>query len=154
MTRVFALLMFAVAIAACSDSTTAPTTTTTTTTAVTSTETFIGTLAVAGSAFCPFTVTTAGTANATLASLLVSPGGSPVTTMVVLGVGTSTDTPTTSACTLTNCTLATQATVAPALTAQISGASVPKGQNCVAVLDTTPSTMTVPLDFAIRVVHP
>jgi hypothetical protein len=154
MNRVFALLIFAVAVSACSDSTTTtPTTPTTTTAGVTSTETFIGTLAVAGAKFCPFTVATAGTASVTLASLVTS--GSPVTKVVGLGVGTTTGTETD--CTLSTCTLATefttptQFTAAPALTAQISTA-VPKGANCVAILDT--GNLTVPLDFAIRVVHP
>jgi hypothetical protein len=152
--RILAVLVFAVIGAACGSSSSSVTTPTATTSTAPRTETFVGTLAVNGTKFCPFTVTTAGTATVTLASLLAN--GSPVTTSVGLGVGTTTGTETD--CTLSTCTLATQFTTpsqftaAPALTAQITAAPVTVGQNCVGILDT--GTLTVPLDFAIRVVHP
>jgi len=104
-----------------------------------STESFTGTVSVAGNDFHPFTVATAG---ATL-SVTLTAAGPPATIFTGLGLGAY-DAPT---CTLfSNAYLTTQAGSAP----QLSG-SAGAGSYCVVVYDV--GNQTGPLTYAVTVSH-
>ena len=104
-----------------------------------STESFTGTVSVAGNDFHPFTVATAG---ATL-SVTLTAAGPPATIFTGLGLGAY-DAPT---CTLfSNAYLTTQAGAAP----QLSG-TAGAGSYCVVVYDV--GNQTGPLTYALTVSH-
>lgn len=104
-----------------------------------STESFTGTVSVAGNDFHPFTVATAG---ATL-SVTLTAAGPPATIFTGLGLGAY-DAPT---CTLfSNAYLTTQAGVAP----QLSG-TAGAGSYCVVVYDV--GNQTGPMSYAVTVSH-
>ena len=115
------------------------TATTPTPTTAASTESFSGTVSVAGNDFHPFTV---GTAGATL-SVTLTAAGPPSTIFVGLGLGAY-DAPT---CTLfSNAFLTTQAGGAP----QLSG-TAGAGSYCVVVYDV--GNQTGPITYAVTVSH-
>ena len=119
------------------DSTTAATAPTLT--AAATTESFTGTVSVAGNDFHPFTVATAG---ATL-SVTLTAAGPPTTIFTGLGLGAY-DAPT---CTLfSNAYLTTQAGTAP----QLSG-TAGAGSYCVVVYDV--GNQTGPITYAVTVSH-
>ena len=104
-----------------------------------STDSFTGTVSVAGNDFHPFTVATAG---ATL-SVTLTAAGPPATIFTGLGLGAY-DAPT---CTLfSNAYLTTQAGSAP----QLSG-TAGAGSYCVVVYDV--GNQTGPLTYALTVTH-
>ena len=85
-----ALLVMALAGAACGNSdssVTAPATSTTNPSGLGSTETFVGLLGVQGSSFYSFTVTAAETVSISLASLSANTNGPASTAIVRLGLG-------------------------------------------------------------------
>jgi len=137
-----AALVFATATAmltaSCGDtpSPTAPTETTTT-----SSVTFIGTLDAGGARFYSFTLTTAGTVTALLASV-TSTAGLPVSSALELGVGVPAG---------TGCAASTTQVVTAALLSQVS-TSLPAGTFCLRVADT--GLLAGPVTFAVRFTHP
>ena len=132
----------AIVVSACggnSDSSTTATPSTPTPTTAASTESFSGTVSVAGNDFHPFTVATAG---ATL-SVTLTAAGPPSTIFVGLGLGAY-DAPT---CSLfSNAYLTTQAGAA----AQLSG-TAGAGSYCVVVYDV--GNQTGPITYAVTVSH-
>ena len=119
------------------NSTTSPSAPTPTTAA--STESFSGTVSVAGNDFHPFTV---GTAGANL-SVTLTAAGPPTTIFMGLGLGAY-DAPTCSL--LNNAYLTTQAGAAP----QLSG-TAGAGSYCVVVYDV--GNQTGPISYAVTVTH-
>jgi hypothetical protein len=106
------------------------------------TELFEGPLSVGGSAFYSFTVTATGDADVMLASTTTStsPGTS---TIVVLGLALGT--PVGQDCSITSSLPAAAALQSPLVS------NLTPGVYCVRVYDL--GNMTVPLNFAIRIVH-
>ena len=140
--------LLALVVAGCSNSqsTTSPTTTTTT---ATSESDYTATLAIGGSFNSPpFTVAAAGTAAIDLESVTLTPTGP--ATLIQLGIGLSPTTTDGTGKTVCGSTTSSM-TVASGLTAQLT-ASVTVGSYCVAVYD--PGTLTVPVTFLVRAVHP
>jgi hypothetical protein len=136
-----ALFVAAVAAAGCGGGDSSPATTTTAPSG-NSIETFSGILVPGGSAFYSFSVSTAGTANLTLASLTSSSTPAASTTVVGLGLGNPVG---------TGCSLLTTMNVTPALTAQLTS-PVAVDVYCVQIQDV--GHLTAPLDFTIRISHP
>jgi hypothetical protein len=138
LTATIVLGVFGLLTSACgndSSSTTAPTTTSP------STEVFSGTLAVQGSSFYSFTVVTSGTVSVTLASLVATPPGPALKSVVGLGVGTPLE---------TDCSVTNSVTAAPGLTAQLVSSLTP-AVYCVRIYDL--GNLPVPVNFSIRIVH-
>jgi hypothetical protein len=106
------------------------------------TEIFSGTLAVRGSSFYSFTVGTAGQVSITLASLLTTPPG-PALSTVVLGLGLGTPLG-------TDCSVTNSVTAAPALTAQLISSLTP-ATYCARVFDL--GSLAAPVMFTVRIVH-
>jgi hypothetical protein len=104
-------------------------------------ESFVGTLAVGGSAFYSFTVPQQGTATLTLLSLTI--GGVPSDASVSLGLGN----PSGTTCRTTAATPVT-AGIAP----QVSNPVVPTVY-CVNISDPGPS-LTAAADFAVNITRP
>jgi hypothetical protein len=130
----------AIVVSACGGNSDSSTTAATPTpTAPASTESFSGTVSVAGNDFHPFTVATAGAAL----SVTLTAAGPPATIFVGLGLGAY-DAPT---CTLlNNAYLTTQAGAAP----QLSG-TAGAGSYCVVVYDV--GNQTGPITYAVTVSH-
>jgi hypothetical protein len=122
----------------CSNDVTPPTPAT----AASTTELFSGSLAPRDiPQFYSFTVGQAGTVSITLASLTIGPLA-PATTAAGLGLGIPAG---------EGCRLSMSLNARPALTAQITNMSA-AGISCAAIFD--PGTLTSPVTFAIRIVHP
>jgi hypothetical protein len=138
-TAVTLILLLGALAAGCSKSDTAPTSSTPTTL----TEIIVGTLEVRGSNLYGFNVTTAGTVTVTLASVTAGALGLPTGAAVGVGLGT--------VISETECTVTSSTNLTAALTPQIS-TSMTTGPKCVQVSD--PGTLTDPVNFAIRLVHP
>jgi hypothetical protein len=138
------IVILAVLSAGCGSSSTSPSTTTTTTTTVpalaTTSETFTGTLPVGGSIFYSFTVSQAGTVNATLVS--IGGAGVPSTVLVRLGIGTPGD----AGCTSTNALV-----IKAGSTAQVTASQQP-GLFCVFLADV--GNLFAAADFTLTVDHP
>jgi hypothetical protein len=136
-----ALLLVAMASAACgnnSQSVTAPSATTLTSA---SGETFSGSLLVQGSSFYSFTVTTAGTVSVTLASLVDNTTGPASTAVVRVGVGVPVG---------TGCSISQSVDTAAGLTTQLT-APVNVDTYCVQISDI--GALTAPVQFSIRIVQ-
>ena len=139
MRRLVCGLAVVVASACGGNSNTSTTAATPTPTTSASTESFSGTVSVAGNDFHPFTVATAGAAL----SVTLTAAGPPATIFVGLGLGAY-DAPT---CTLlSNAYLTTQAGAAP----QLSG-TAGAGSYCVVVYDV--GNQTGPITYAVTVSH-
>ena len=137
-TRAAAGLCLALACAGCSKATdTAPSSS-----GAPVTEIIVGTLEIGGVNAYPFNVALSGTVSATLASVTAGTPRIPVAVPLVLGLGTVDG---------INCAITASSTVRAALTAQVS-TSMTTGNRCVQISD--PGTLTGPVDFAVRVVHP
>jgi hypothetical protein len=140
--KTIAMAALAVMASACGggDSTTSATAPTVTT--GTSTVLFEGKLAVGGSAFYSFTVTTAGNADVMLASVTstTSPGSE---SNVVLGLALGT--PLGTDCTITSSLPASAALQSPLVN------NLTPGIYCARVYDI--GNLKVPVNFAIRIVH-
>jgi hypothetical protein len=106
-----------------------------------STVTFIGTLDTGGARFYSFTLTTAGTVTALLASV-TSTTGVPVSSALELGVGIPAG---------TGCEPSATQVVTAALLSQLS-TSLPTGTFCLRVADT--GRLAGPVTFAVRFTHP
>jgi hypothetical protein len=132
-------LVTAMLTVACGDDATP---TSPTTTATTSTVTFIGALEAGGARFYSFTVTTAGTVTALLASVTSTATGLPVSSALELGIGIPAG---------TGCAASTTQVVAPALLSQLS-TSLPTGTFCLRVADT--GSLAGPATFAVRFTYP
>ena len=137
------VLALALIAAACGGS---DSTTSTEPTVVTgpSTELFEGKLQGRGdSMFFSFTVTTAGNVNVTLASVTTTttPGSS---VNLPLGVGLG-------APVATDCSVTTATTTTPALAPQLVGSNFSPNIYCVRIFDV--GNLTVPVNFAVRIVH-
>jgi len=105
------------------------------------TETFAGTLQVAGNSFYSFYVTQAGPVGLTLAAVQ-TPGGAALTTPLGIGVGIPSG---------TSCARSAAQTTPPGLAAQLTVTLNP-GTYCAAVFDAGSLTSTV--NFAMRIRHP
>lgn len=125
-------LLVALLIAGCDKSATEPSSTTTTT-PTRSTESFETTLARGDSMFYSFTVTSAGTVNVTLASVVQQGRAAALSTPLRIGLGT----PEGEGCTVTDAIEA-----APALTSQLS-VTMAAGIHCVLIADTGQISGTV-----------
>ena len=139
-----ALLVTALAGAACGNSdssVTAPATSTTNPSGLGSTETFFGLLAVQGSSVYSFTVTAAETVTISLASLSASTIGPASTAVVRLGLGAPAD---------TDCGVTSSVDTAAGLTAQLT-AMINVGTYCVKILDI--GNLPSPANFTIRIGH-
>ncbi len=106
-------------------------------------ELFPGTLDVNGSVQYGFTVATAGAVSVTLASVTSGALGEPAGKTLTVGIG---DIPSETVCTVT-----TSSTVGAALTTQIT-ATMTIGPHCVQISD--PGTLSGPVKFVVRIVHP
>ena len=147
---IVACLLALVATGCSNSNNTQSTTAPTTTVAAPTTQTdFTGTLTVGATLLSvPFTVAAAGNAAIDLESVTLTLGG-PATT-IQIGIGLAQATPDASGALV--CGAQTkQATVAPALTAQLT-APVAVGSYCAAVYD--PGTLKVPVIFLVRIIHP
>jgi hypothetical protein len=137
-------LALALAATACGGSNNSAATTTPTTVATPTAELFEGKLQSRGdSTFFSFTVNAAGNVNVTLASVTTAttPGSS---TNLTLGVGLGSPL-------ATDCNLTTQTTTGPGLTSQLVGSNFSPAIYCVRVFDV--GNLTVPVNFAVRIVH-
>lgn len=134
-------LVLALASAGCSGTNTTPAATTPTVS--TPTEIFFNTLPVQGVGFYSFTVTQAGTASVTLASVTAVADGSVSTKAMGLGLGA----PNADG---TGCTLSASVNTAPGLTAQLTG-QLAVGMGCVQLSDL--GTLQAPVNFVVRIVH-
>jgi hypothetical protein len=124
-------------MAACGSSPTSPTTTPTTTS---TTQVSTGTLQVLGTdTSVTFGLTAASPVAVTFASLVL-PDGTPVSTAVKVGIGTSNG---------TTCTVTASAVTAAGLTAQVNG-SLPVGTGCVSVTDV--GGLPNPATYAVRII--
>lgn len=103
---------------------------------------FSGTLDVGGARFYSFTVTTAGSITATLASVTSPRTGAALSTPLALGLGVPRG---------TGCSVGEQIVTAAALRAQFQ-ALVGTGIYCLNIADG--GTMSAPASFAIRFTHP
>ena len=140
MMRPLALSLAALAAAACG---TGDTTTPTGPTTVTlTTETFAGSLAVGGSRFYSFSVSSGGTVRVTLASVTSPADGTALGHALEIGLGTPAG---------TGCATSVVGQAAPALVAQLLSSSQP-GVRCVRVSDV--GELTGPVNFAVRFTHP
>lgn len=139
---IFSSLVVAVLTAACHGSSTTPSTTTTTTVPAspTTTETFTGTLPVGGAVSYSFTVSTAGTVNATLVS--IGGSGVPATVLVRLAIGTPSD---------ASCTATTSLVTKSGTTPQVTATESP-GVFCASLADV--GNLFGPAAFTLTVVHP
>jgi hypothetical protein len=134
-------ILVAVLSAGCGGNSTTPTTTTTTVPATpTTTETFTGTLSVGGSVAYPFTVSQAGTVNATLVS--IGGAGVPSTVMVRMAVGTPGD---------TGCSVTTSSVIMAGTTAQVTATEQP-GMFCASLTDV--GNLFAPANFTVTIDHP
>jgi hypothetical protein len=139
-TSVLVLLVAALASTACnknSQSVTAPATSTSSG----STETFSGSLALQGSSFYSFTVTTAETVSVSLATLTPNSLGPASTSVVRLGLGVPSG---------TGCSVNTSVDTAAGLTAQLTAPANPD-VHCVSISDI--GNLTDPMNFMIRIGH-
>ena len=135
---VLALLVAALAGAACgngSQDVTAPSTSTSSG----STQTFSGNLALQGSSFYSFTVTTTETVSISLASLTANSVGPASTSVVRLGLGVPSG---------TGCSVNNSVDTAAGLTAQLT-TSVNPDVYCVNISDI--GNLTDPMNFTIRI---
>ena len=105
------------------------------------TETFAGTLQVAGNSFYSFYVSQAGPVGLTLAAVQ-TPGGAALATPLGIGLGIPSG---------TGCARSTSQTAPPGLAAQLSVTLNP-GTYCAAVFDT--GNLTAAVNFAMRIRHP
>ena len=105
-------------------------------------EVFTGTLDVQGSSFYSFTIAATGDVGITLASLVATAPGPALTNVMGLGVGTPSG---------TECSVTNSVTTAPGLTAQLVN-SLTAGTYCTKIYDL--GTLTGPVNFAVRIVHP
>lgn len=105
------------------------------------TDTFAGTLQVAGNNFYSFYVTQAGPVGLTLAAVQ-TPGGAALATPLGIGVGIPSG---------TGCARSTSQTAAPGLAAQLTVTLNP-GTYCAAVFDT--GNLASAVNFAMRIRHP
>lgn len=141
MSRLLLALLLALEAVACggdSNGVTAPSTTASTPV----TEVFTGPLAPSGSAFYSFTVTTAGVVTVTLASTATVRIGPAVSVPLRIGVGTPSG---------FGCAVSQESVVSPALSAQLTTASLPAGIYCVNVADA--GAMPGDVTFVVRLVH-
>jgi hypothetical protein len=131
----------ALAISACggsNDSTSAQPTVT----AGPQTELFEGKLAVGGSAFYSFTVQATGNTNVMLASVMTSTApGTSTGTPLGLAIGSPLG---------TDCNITTAVVAGPALQSPLVS-NLTAGTYCVRVYDV--GNLTVPVNFAVRIVH-
>ena len=141
--RFFWVAALTLGIAACSSSPTGPTGSGGTPTVATTTELFTGTLVVMGSKGRQFSVFQTGAKTSIMLASLLS-NGSPVpsTTTVKVGIGTWND---------PDCTLTSPTSYSPSLQPAFS-VDLSVGTQCVGINDA--GTLTGPVDFAIRIVHP
>ena len=137
-TTIFFALAFGLLTTGCSGNNTP---TTPTTPALPSTEVFAGTLAVQGSAFYSFTVAATGNVSITLASLVATPPGPALPTVMGLGVGTPLE---------TDCSVTNSVTAAPGLTAPLVNSLTP-ATYCARIYDL--GQLTGPVNFTVRIVH-
>ena len=108
------------------------------------TETFTGTVVVAGSDIHSFVVNVSGTVNVTLTA-----AGPPATIPMGLGVGSPTTSNGSLACSLlTGATTSTPAGTTP----QLSG-TLTAGPYCVAVFDNGSGVQTAPVTYTVTVFH-
>ena len=119
------------------------TSTTPTTTGPTS-ENFEGQLqGPGGSQFFSFTVSSAGDATITLASVTTAATlGTSINTPLGLGLGQPLG---------TDCNLTQQTTTGPGLAPQLTGSNLSPAIYCVKVFDV--GNLTVPVNFAVRITH-
>jgi hypothetical protein len=103
------------------------------------TDTFTGTVQIAGQDFHPFTVTTGGTINATLVS-----AGPPPTITMGLGIGTPS---TTGVCSLLS---GAYGAYQPSTTAQLNG-TLAAGTYCIEVFDV--GNAAGPITYTVTVAH-
>lgn len=120
------------------DTPTSPTTSTPTS----STELFTGTLSPKGSSFYSFSVTNAGTASITLASLASSRVGLAVPSRLTVGLGVPSG---------FGCATTTTVDASPGLTAQLTASGAKDNIYCVYLAD--PGVLTGDVLFVIRIVH-
>ena len=145
MKRTLTLLVVASMGVGCSNSSQSPTTPSTTSSSTSGAGSpyyFTGTLAPQNSSFYSFTVVQAGTLSVTLASLSVGPFNPTPGTPVGLGFGTPAG---------TDCSLTRSLKTGAGLAAQLV-TPVALGVFCVDIFDV--GSLTVPIDFVIRIVHP
>jgi hypothetical protein len=141
---VLALLVVALASAACgnnSQSATAPATTTPSPGSSGTFETFAGVLGIQGSSLYSFTVTTAGTVSIALTSLTPNATGPASTSTVRVGLGVPIG---------TGCSVNSSVDTAAGLTTQLT-ASVTPDTYCVNISDI--GNLTAPMNFQIRIGH-
>jgi hypothetical protein len=134
------LVLVGLLTAACGnndDNTTAPTAP-----AGPQTEVFTGTLTVGGSSFYSFTVAASGQVSITLASLVPVRPGPAISAVLDLGVGTPLG---------TDCSVTNGVPASPALTAQLVN-TLTAATYCTRLSD--PGTLTAPVNFSVRIVHP
>jgi hypothetical protein len=116
--------------------------TTPTTPNLPSTEVFMGTIGVGGSSFYSFTVAATGNVSITLASLVATPPGPALPTVMGLGVGTPLE---------TDCSVTNSVAAAPSLTAPLVNSLTP-ATYCAKIYDL--GGLTGPVNFTVRIVHP
>ena len=138
------LLVGAVAVAGCGDSTT--TSPSATATVTPSTELYTGTLSPKGASFYSFTVSSAGALSVTLASTTTTKIGPAVAATLTLGLGTPSG---------FGCAVTASVDATPGLSAQLSNASLTAESNgsvyCVRISD--PGQLTSDILFVVRIVH-
>lgn len=135
-----AMSLLAAASAACGDD---PPTTPTSTAPASTTETFVGTLPLRGSAFYSYPVQSpGGDVSITLASVTFANPRQGTETQLEIGVGI----PSGEGCAVTQSTV-TAPSLRPQLTPGQTG-----GTYCVRIAD--PGTLTQPANFGVRIVHP
>ena len=130
-------MALAIAISACGEKTDTPTSATST---APTTILFSGTLQPLGTRFYSYTMTTAGTVSAMLASL--ERGNTPATNMLELGLGIPAG---------TGCATSVASNTNTALIPQLSQ-DFGVGTYCVRISDK--DGLPVPMNFTIRLVHP
>lgn len=134
----FSAILIAIAAAGCGNNTV--TTPTSATTTASTTILFAGTLQPKATRFYSYTLTTAGTVTAMLASL--EQGGAPKPNALELGLGVPAG---------TGCAVESPSSTTTSLVPQIKqDAGI--GTYCVRLSDT--SGLPAPMDFTIRVIHP
>jgi hypothetical protein len=139
---IFSGIVMVILSAGCGGSSTTPSSTTTTTVpaAPTTSESFTGTLAVGGSIAYTFSVSQAGTVNATLLS--IGGAGVPATVQVRMAIGTPGD---------AGCSATTSSITKAGTAAQVSIAEQP-GVYCASLADV--GNLFSPADFAVTIDHP
>jgi hypothetical protein len=126
----------------CGDNTATSPTSTSSTTATTGSTTFTDSLDPGGSRFYSFTLATAGSVTALLASVTAADTHLPLPVSLEIGVGIPAG---------TDCAVTTAQMVAPGLVSQMT-VSLSTGTYCLRVADV--GELTAPATFAVRFTHP